>query len=149
MRKNLEVTSCFCEQALFCNATKVALFPVLPEDLGGHAVSGPSSIWGSMMFGEVRYVMPAGSLSNLRALHDEFHTGQPIVWPFGSGRHYDGPLPKTCPCSALQKHPIHHCVVFISSSRQDTNRRRFEGNVKCSTGAFRVRACCTWRHDGA
>ena len=112
-----EVCCWFLEQAARCSSRLVKVLFVFPEDLGGDAESGPSSLWD---FLEVRAVdgvndiqrgaayhcqlagskhrRPLGLYTNLSSLQARMSRGWPSLFHLGSDLHYDGPLPPSCPC---------------------------------------------------
>ena len=56
-RRTAEVSTWFAEQSLLCTNPQVALIYIFLEDFGGHALSGPASLW---------------SLQELRSLHGQY-----------------------------------------------------------------------------
>ena len=112
-----EVCCWFLEQAAQCSSRLVKVLFVFPEDLGGDAESGPSSLWDSL---DVRAVdgvndiqrgaayhcqlagsnqrRPLGLYTNLSPLQSRMHRGWPSLFHLGSDLHNDGPLPPSCPC---------------------------------------------------
>ena len=113
--RTLEVCTWLAQQALMVNVPCVLMFP---EDLGGHAHSGPSSPWALQDWrhleglGEARrgsaflcrladadHRRPTGFITNLDTLISDLHLGWPSLLPIQQDLYYDGPLPKACPCT--------------------------------------------------
>ena len=91
---------------------------MFPEDLGGHAHSGPSSPWALQDWrhleglGEAKrgsaflcrladadHRRPTGFITNPDTLISDLHLGWPSLLPIQQDLYYDGPLPKACPCT--------------------------------------------------
>ena len=123
-----EVCCWFLAQAAHCPARYVYVLFVFPEDLGGNAESGPSSLWD---FLEVRvndiqrgaaflcqlagskHRRPMGLYSNLSSLQACMHRGWPSLFHLGPDLRYDGPLPPSCPCT-----PAHVPLKGVDSSEE-------------------------------
>ena len=113
----LEAIAWYAEQALACSSTRVGLNLVFPEDVGGHPVTGPSSIWALREFQLLDGVndvhraagylcritgsenkRPMGILSACQDFGTEFARGWPhLVWS-KDRLVYKGPLPVDCGC---------------------------------------------------
>ena len=140
----------FLEQAAQCSSRLVKVLFVFPEDLGGDAESGPSSLWD---FLEVRAVdgvndiqrgaayhcqfagsnqrRPLGLYTNLSSLQSSMHRGWPSLFHLGSDLHYDGPLPPSCPCLST------HVPLKGVDSREEFQLLIFLGWASSSGG-------CVW-----
>ena len=108
-----------------CAASRTALIFMFPEDFGGHAKSGPSSLWSLQ---ELRSLhgqddasrgatflcriagadtkRPLGIFTNLPGLQQSLQTGWPALTRHGTSLYYSGPLPKSCGCSPPHTHRI-------------------------------------------
>ena len=117
--RTVEICCWAAEQALACTISQVAFLLVFPEDLGGHATYGPTSVWALK---EVRHVdrfheaqrhavflcrfagadqrRPLGVLTNIKVFDDSSYLGWPRLRLKGDDLCYRGPLPKSCPCSS-------------------------------------------------
>ena len=138
----LEVCCWFMAQALSCSTRYVHALLIFPEDLGGDAVDGPTSIWEAQ---EVRTLdgvndaqrgasflcsltgadqrRPLGFLTNLVSLKAKMFCGWPSLYQIDRDILYNGPLPPSCQCSL--PHPplrsVHSREEFISSSSSTLN----------------------------
>ena len=124
----------FLEHAAQCSSRFVYVLFVFPEDLGGDAEYGPSSLWD---FLEVRAVdgmndiqrgaaflchlagskhrRPMVLYTNLLSLQARTSRGWPPLFHLGSDLHYDGPLPPSCPCTSA------HAPLKGVDSREEFN----------------------------
>ena len=113
----LELAVWVAEQALQCPSKFIGLNIVFPEDLGGHCVHGPSSIWVLRelrflegvrdarraaaflcQFTRSEYKRPIGILSNCTSLRPLLFSGWPNLVEVQNTLKYKGPLPLSCAC---------------------------------------------------
>ena len=130
--RSLDFVHWFTEQALHCEVMRIPLVLVFPEDFGGNAVSGPSSLWCMQGlrdlegFREARrgagflcqlagadLKRPLGIVSNLPELQRDLRLGWPTFSQDKELVMYTGPLSKTCPCKIA-----HLPMVGISSNHK-------------------------------
>ena len=117
-----EFTARFAQQALLCTAHRVATVLIIPEDLGGHTVTGPPSLWSmtefqsleglddahrgagcSCQLGSAEQGLTTGILSNLSSAFSVLYRGWPQSQPTSAATSSlvnRGPLQKTCSCSS-------------------------------------------------
>ena len=113
----LEVVVWVAEQSLQCPSKFIGLNIIFPEDLGGHCIHGPSSMWvlrefrflegirdarraASCMcqFTRSEYKRPIGILSNCTSLRPLLFLGWPNLVEVQNSLKYKGPLPLSCSC---------------------------------------------------
>ena len=113
----LEVAAWVAEQSLQCPCKLIGLNIIFPEDLGGHCVHGPSSIWVlrefrflegvrdarraaayMCQFTRSEYKRPTGILSNCTSLRPLLFLGWPKLLEVQDSLQYRGPLPLSCSC---------------------------------------------------
>ena len=113
----LEVAAWVAEQSLQCPSKLIGLNIIFPEDLGGHCVHGPSSIWVlrefrflegvrdarraaayMCQFTRSEYKRPTGILSNCTSLRPLLFPGWPKLHCVQDSLKYRGPLPLSCSC---------------------------------------------------
>ena len=118
----LEVAAWVAEQSLQCPCKLIGLNIIFPEDLGGHCVHGPSSIWVlrefrflegvrdarraaayMCQFTRSEYKRPTGILSNCTSLRPLLFLGWPKLLGVQDSLQYRGPLPLSCSCG--REHP--------------------------------------------
>ena len=118
----LEVAAWVAEQSLQCPSKLIGLNIIFPEDLGGHCVHGPSSIWVlrefrflegvrdarraaayMCQFTRSEYKRPTGILSNCTSLRPLLFLGWPKLLGVQDSLKYKGPLPLSCSCG--REHP--------------------------------------------
>ena len=115
--RQLEYAAWFLECSLACKKKKVDCVLVFPEDLGGHQIRGPASIWQLREFQVLESVhdvrrgagflcqlanaeakRPLGILTTLAKLQTELCMGWPRFEIHAEILHYVGPLPRDCGC---------------------------------------------------
>ena len=113
----LEVAAWVAEQSLQCPCKLIGRNIIFPEDLGGHCVHGPSSIWVlrefrflegvrdarraaayMCQFTRSEYKRPTGILSNCTSLRPLLFLGWPKLHCAQDSLKYKGPLPLSCSC---------------------------------------------------
>ena len=113
----LEVAVWVAEQALQCPSKFIGLNIIFPEDLGGHCLHGPSSIWVlrefrflegirdarraaayMCQFTRSEHKRPIGILSNCTCLRPLLSLGWPNLLEVQNSLQYKGPLPLSCSC---------------------------------------------------
>ena len=113
----LEVAVWVAEQSLQCPSKFIGLNIIFPEDLGGHCVHGPSSIWVlrefrflegvrdarraaayMCQFTRSEYKRPTGILSNCTSIRPLLFLGWPNLLGVQDSLKYKGPLPLSCSC---------------------------------------------------
>ena len=116
--RSVEILTWFTEQSLKCAASDTALISIFSDDFGGHAKSGPASLWSLQ---ELRSLhgqddaprgatflcriagtdteRPLGIFTNLPGLQQSLQTGWPALTIHGTSLHCTGPQPKSCGCS--------------------------------------------------
>ena len=113
----LEVAVWVAEQALQCPSKFIGLNIIFPEDLGGHCLHGPSSIWVlrdfrflegirdarraaayMCQFTRSEYKRPIGILSNCTCLRPLLSLGWPNLLEVQNSLQYKGPLPLSGSC---------------------------------------------------
>ena len=113
----LEVAVWVAEHALQCPSKFIGLNIIFPEDLGGHCLHGPSSIWVlrefrflegirdarraaayMCQFTRSEYKRPIGILSNCTSLRPLLFLGWPNLVEVQNRLKYRGPLPLSCSC---------------------------------------------------
>ena len=118
----LEVAAWVAEQSLQCPCKLIGLNIIFPEDLGGHCVHGPSSMWVlrefrflegvrdarraaayMCQFTRSEYKRPTGILSNGTSLRPLLFLGWPKLLGVQDSLQYRGPLPLSCSCG--REHP--------------------------------------------
>ena len=118
----LEVAVWVAEQSLQCPSKFIGLNIIFPEDLGGHCVHGPSSIWVlrefrflegvrdarraaayMCQFTRSEYKRPTGILSNCTSIRPLLFLGWPNLLGVQDSLKYKGPLPLSCSCG--REHP--------------------------------------------
>ena len=118
----LEVAAWVVEQSLQCPSKFIGLYIIFPEDLGGHCVHGPSSIWVlrefrflegvrdvrraaayMCQFTRSEYKRPTGILSNCTSFRPLLFLGWPTLLEVQDSLKYKGPLPLSCSCG--REHP--------------------------------------------
>ena len=116
----LEVAAWVAEQSLQCPSKFVGLNIIFPEDLGGHCVHGPSSIWVlrefrflegvrdarraaayMCQFTRSEYKRPTGILSNCTSIRPLLFSGWPNLIEIQNSLTYKGPLPLSCSCGRM------------------------------------------------
>ena len=119
--QHAELTARFTQQALLCTVHRVATVLIIPEDLGGHTVTGPPSLWSmtefqsleglddahrgagcSCQLGLAEQGLTTGILSNLSSASSVLYRGWPQLQPTSAATSslvYRGPLQKTCSCT--------------------------------------------------
>ena len=120
--QDIEVAAWFAAQALECSHHRVGMLWLFPEDFGGHATEGPSSIWALQntrllaqhqdvrrlaffrcQFENSSSPRPLSALTNMTVFDHVAHVGWPDLRLEHNSLKYHGPLPKKCPCADL--HP--------------------------------------------
>ena len=113
----LEVAVWVAEQSLQCPSKFIGLNIIFPQDLGGHCVHGPSSIWVlrefrflegvrdarraaayMCQFTRSEYKRPTGILSNCTSIRPLLFLGWPNLLGVQDSLKYKGPLPLSCSC---------------------------------------------------
>ena len=130
----LEVAAWVAEQSLQCPSKFIGLNIIFPEDLGGHCVHGPSSMWVLRefrflegvrdarraaaylcQFTRSEYKRPGGIFSNCTSLRPLLFSGWPNLIEAQNSLTYRGPLPLSCSCG--REH-----IPFIGLSGDSTFR---------------------------
>ena len=120
--RSLEISAWVAEQALHCPSKVVGVNIIFHEDLGGHCLHGPSSMWVLQefrflegirdarraaaylcQFTRSEYKRPIGMLSNCTSLRPRLFLGWPNLVEVQDGLKYNGPLPLSCSCG--YEHP--------------------------------------------
>ena len=113
----LEVAVWVAEQSLQCPSKIIGLNIIFPEDLGGHCLHGPSSMWVlrefrflegirdarraaayMCQFTRSEYKRPIGILSNCTSFRPLLFLGWPNLVEVQNSLKYKGPLPLSCSC---------------------------------------------------
>ena len=113
----LEVAAWVAEQSLQCPSKFIGLNIIFPEDLGGHCIHGPSSMWVlrefrflegvrdarraaayMCQFTRSEYKRPIGIFSNSTSLRPLLFSGWPNLIEAQNSLTYKGPLPLSCSC---------------------------------------------------
>ena len=113
----LEVAVWVAEQSLQCPSKFIGLNIIFPEDLGGHCIHGPSSMWVlrellflegirdarraaayMCQFTRSEYKRPIGILSNCTSLRPLLFLGWPNLVEVQNSLKYKGLLPLSCSC---------------------------------------------------
>ena len=113
----MEVAVWVAEQSLQCPPKFIGLNIIFPEDLGGHCLHGPSSMWVlrefrflegirdarraaayMCQFTRSEYKRPIGILSNCTCLRPLLSLGWPNMVEVQNSLKYKGPLPLSCSC---------------------------------------------------
>ena len=130
----LEVAVWVAEQSLQCPSKFIGLNIIFPEDLGGHCVHGPSSIWVlrefrflegvrdarraaayMCQFTRSEYKRAIGIFSSSTSLRSLLFSGWPNLVEAQNSLTYRGPLPLSCSCG--REH-----IPFIGLSVDSTFR---------------------------
>ena len=115
--RSLEIAAWVAEQSLQCPSKFVGLNIIFPEDLGGHCIHGPSSMWvlrefrfleGTRdarraavylcQFTRSEYKRPIGILSNCTSFRPLLFLGWPNLVEVQNSLSYRGLLPLSCSC---------------------------------------------------
>ena len=110
----MEIAAWVAEQSLQCPSKFVGLNIIFPEDLGGHCIHGPCSMWVLRefrflqdarraavylcQFTRSEYKRPIGILSNCTSLRPLLFSGWPNLIEAQNSLTYRGPLSLSCSC---------------------------------------------------
>ena len=132
--RTLEISAWVAEQALHSPSKVVGVNVIFPEDLGGHCLHGPSSMWVVQefrflegirdaqraaaylcQFTRSEYKRPIGILSNCTSIRPRLFLGWPNLVEVDNSLKYKGPLPLSCSCG-------HDHLPLIGLADSDTFR---------------------------
>ena len=139
--------------ALQVSKRKAFLFLMIPEDSGGHRVSGPASPWdledlrnldrvnetvrGATFlcrFASADQKHPVGVLTNCPSLRGDLYLGWPQLFSTGDQSAHNGPLPRDCPCTRSHA-PLKGTSVCIFNSATSQNfSSGFWTHILCAIG---------------